>query len=110
MIGRAPSGSVLAFCYVLSWGSAPPARCVWSRCHDETALMRGGEQSDAAIRDAMRMIADTRGFEVRGRRIEGRTGSPASKREAISCSLDIKMPGMDGLRVLDRLKAKPAES
>ena len=60
---------------------------------------------DAAIRDAMRMILEYEGFEcvVAATGQDGLAG--VEREEPDLVFLDIKMPGMDGLEVLDRLKA-----
>jgi two-component system nitrogen regulation response regulator NtrX len=60
---------------------------------------------EAAIRDSMRMILEYEGFEFLGA-ATGEEGIALAEREAIDLVfLDIKMPGMDGLEVLGRLKA-----
>jgi two-component system nitrogen regulation response regulator NtrX len=60
---------------------------------------------EAAIRDSMRMILEYEGFAFVGA-ATGEEGIALAEREAIDLVfLDIKMPGMDGLEVLGRLKA-----
>jgi len=60
---------------------------------------------EAAIRDSMRMILEYEGYEFLGA-ATGEEGIALAEREAVDLVfLDIKMPGMDGLEVLGRLKA-----
>jgi two-component system nitrogen regulation response regulator NtrX len=60
---------------------------------------------EAAIRDSMRMILEYEGYEFLGA-ATGEEGIALADREAVDLVfLDIKMPGMDGLEVLGRLKA-----
>ena len=60
---------------------------------------------EAAIRDSMRMILEYEGYEFLGA-ATGEDGIALAEREAVDLVfLDIKMPGMDGLEVLGRLKA-----
>ena len=60
---------------------------------------------EAAIRDSMRMILEYEGCEFLGA-ATGEEGITLVERESIDLVfLDIKMPGMDGLEVLGRLKA-----
>ena len=62
---------------------------------------------EAAIRDSMRMILEYEGCEFLGA-ATGEEGIALVERESIDLVfLDIKMPGMDGLEVLGRLKARP---
>jgi two-component system nitrogen regulation response regulator NtrX len=60
---------------------------------------------EAAIRDSLRMILEYEGYEVVGA-ATGQEGLAAAEREAPDLVLlDVKMPGMDGIEVLDRLRA-----
>ena len=60
---------------------------------------------ESAIRDSMRMILEYEGCEFLGA-ATGEEGIALVEREAVDLVfLDIKMPGMDGLEVLGRLKA-----
>ena len=60
---------------------------------------------EAAIRDSLRMTLEYEGYEFR-RRATGQEGLALAEREAPDLVLlDVKMPGMDGLEVLDRLRA-----
>ena len=60
---------------------------------------------DAAIREAMRMILEYEDYEC-ALAASGPEGLAAVEREAPDLVfLDIRMPGMDGLEVLDRIKA-----
>jgi two-component system, NtrC family, nitrogen regulation response regulator NtrX len=60
---------------------------------------------ESAIRDSMRMILEYEGYEFVGA-ATGQDGIQAVERETPDLVfLDIKMPGMDGLEVLQRLKA-----
>ncbi len=60
---------------------------------------------EAAIRDSLRMILEYEGYECLGAS-SGQEGLAAVGRESPDLVfLDIKMPGMDGLEVLGRLKA-----
>jgi two-component system, NtrC family, nitrogen regulation response regulator NtrX len=64
---------------------------------------------EAAIRDSMRMILEYEGYEFLGA-ATGEEGIALVERESIDLVfLDIKMPGMDGLEVLGRLKAVAEE-
>jgi len=64
---------------------------------------------EAAIRDSLRMILEYEGYDFAGA-ATGEEGIGVVEREAVDLVfLDIKMPGMDGLEVLGRLK-KVAES
>jgi two-component system nitrogen regulation response regulator NtrX len=64
---------------------------------------------ESAIRDSLRMILEYEGYEFVGA-ATGEEGIGIVEREAVDLVLlDIKMPGMDGLEVLGRLK-KVAES
>ena len=64
---------------------------------------------EAAIRDSLRMILEYEGYDFVGA-ATGEEGIGVVEREAIDLVfLDIKMPGMDGLEVIGRLK-KVAES
>jgi two-component system nitrogen regulation response regulator NtrX len=59
---------------------------------------------DAAIRDSLRMILEYEGFEC-VLAPTGQDGLAAVERDAPDLVfLDIKMPGMDGLEVLDRIR------
>ncbi|MCX6544298.1 MAG: sigma-54 dependent transcriptional regulator [Acidobacteria bacterium] len=59
---------------------------------------------EAAIRDSLRMILEYEGFEFVGG-ATGEEGIGVVQNEAVDLVfLDIKMPGMDGLEVLGRLK------
>ena len=61
---------------------------------------------DAGIRDALRMILDYEGYEVAAA-ADGPSGLAeleANPPDAVLC--DIKMPGMDGFEVLDRIAAR----
>src|SRR5919199_148857 len=60
---------------------------------------------EAAIRDSLRMMLEYEGYEVVGA-ATGQEGLVLAEREAPDLVLlDVKMPGMDGLEVLDRLRA-----
>jgi two-component system nitrogen regulation response regulator NtrX len=60
---------------------------------------------EAAIRDAMRMILEYEGYEC-ALAASGPEGLAAIEREVPDLVfLDIRMPGMDGLEVLDRIRA-----
>jgi two-component system nitrogen regulation response regulator NtrX len=60
---------------------------------------------EAAIRDSLRMILEYEGYEFLGAPT-GQEGLAAIERESPDLVfLDIKMPGMDGLEVLQRIKA-----
>jgi len=60
---------------------------------------------ESAIRDSMRMILEYEGYEFSGAGT-GEEGIAIVEREAVDLVyLDIKMPGMDGLEVLGKLKA-----
>ena len=64
---------------------------------------------EAAIRDSLRMILEYEGYDFVGA-ATGEEGIGVVEREAVDLVfLDIKMPGMDGLEVIGRLK-KVAES
>ena len=59
---------------------------------------------EAAIRDSMRMILEYEGYEFFGA-ATGEEGMAAVDRDSIDLVfLDIKMPGMDGLEVLGKLR------
>jgi two-component system nitrogen regulation response regulator NtrX len=59
---------------------------------------------EAAIRDSLRMILEYEGYEFLGA-ATGQDGLAVAEREAPDLVfLDIKMPGMDGLEVLQRLR------
>ncbi len=59
---------------------------------------------EAAIRDSMRMILEYEGYELLGA-ASGEDGITAVGRESVDLVfLDIKMPGMDGLEALGRIK------
>jgi two-component system nitrogen regulation response regulator NtrX len=60
---------------------------------------------EAAIRDSLRMTLEYEGYEFTGA-ATGQEGLALAEREAPDLVLlDVKMPGMDGLEVLDRLHA-----
>jgi two-component system, NtrC family, nitrogen regulation response regulator NtrX len=60
---------------------------------------------EAAIRDSLRMTLEYEGYEFVGA-ATGQEGMALVEREAPDLVLlDVKMPGMDGLEVLDRLRA-----
>src|SRR5207344_803769 len=60
---------------------------------------------EAAIRDSLRMTLEYEGYEVVGA-ATGQEGLALAEREAPDLGLlDVKMPGMDGIDVLDRLRA-----
>src|SRR5438552_13441732 len=60
---------------------------------------------EAAIRDSLRMTLEYEGYEFVGA-ATGQEGLALVEREAPDLVLlDVKMPGMDGLEVLDRLRA-----
>src|ERR671923_2865249 len=60
---------------------------------------------EAAIRDSLRMTLEYEGYEFIGA-ATGQEGLSLAEREAPDLVLlDVKMPGMDGLEVLDRLRA-----
>src|ERR671935_1456339 len=60
---------------------------------------------EAAIRDSLRMTLEYDGYEVIAA-ATGQEGLALVEREAPDLvMLDVKMPGMDGLEVLDRLRA-----
>jgi two-component system nitrogen regulation response regulator NtrX len=60
---------------------------------------------EAAIRDTLRMTLEYEGYEFMGAPT-GQDGLALVEREAPDLIiLDVKMPGMDGLEVLDRLRA-----
>ena len=60
---------------------------------------------ESAIRDSMRMILEYDGYEFLGA-ATGEEGITLAERESVDLVfLDIKMPGMDGLEVLGKLKA-----
>ncbi len=60
---------------------------------------------EAAIRDALRMILEYAGHEMLGAG-SGQEGLTLAERESPDLVfLDIKMPGMDGLEVLTKLRA-----
>jgi two-component system nitrogen regulation response regulator NtrX len=61
---------------------------------------------DAGIRDALRMILEYEGYVVSAA-ADGREGlEELEARPPAAVLLDIKMPGMDGLEVLDRIVAR----
>src|SRR5260221_306150 len=61
---------------------------------------------DAGIRDALRMILEYEGYEVLTAP-DGKTALGDLERERIDAVLlDIKMPGMDGFEVLDKIAAR----
>src|ERR687889_266797 len=60
---------------------------------------------EAAIRDSLRMTLEYEGYEFVGA-ATGQEGLALVEREAFDLVLlDVKMPGMDGLDVLGRLRA-----
>ena len=60
---------------------------------------------EAAIRDSLRMTLEYEGYEFIGA-ATGQEGLALVERETPDLVLlDVKMPGMDGLEVLDRLRA-----
>jgi two-component system nitrogen regulation response regulator NtrX len=60
---------------------------------------------EAAIRDSLKMTLEYEGYEFIGA-ATGQEGLTLAEREAPDLVLlDVKMPGMDGLEVLDRLRA-----
>ncbi|MGE3508350.1 MAG: response regulator, partial [Vicinamibacterales bacterium] len=60
---------------------------------------------EAAIRDSLRMMLEYEGYEVLGA-ATGQEGLALAERESPDLVvLDVKMPGMDGIEVLDRLRA-----
>ena len=61
---------------------------------------------ESAIRDSMRMILEYEGYDFLGA-ATGEEGITLAERESVDLVfLDIKMPGMDGLEVLGKLKAQ----
>ena len=61
---------------------------------------------ESAIRDSMRMILEYEGYDFLGA-ATGEEGITLVERESVDLVfLDIKMPGMDGLEVLGKLKAQ----
>ena len=60
---------------------------------------------EAAIRDSLKMTLEYEGYEVLGA-ATGQEGLALAEREAPDLVLlDVKMPGMDGIEVLDRLRS-----
>src|ERR1700704_1338589 len=60
---------------------------------------------EAAIRDSLKMTLEYEGYEFIGA-ATGQEGIALAERDAPDLVLlDVKMPGMDGLEVLDRLRA-----
>src|SRR5215510_4472691 len=60
---------------------------------------------EAAIRDSLKMTLEYEGYEFLGA-ATGQEGLTLAERESPDLViLDVKMPGMDGLEVLDRLRA-----
>src|SRR5213083_1206167 len=60
---------------------------------------------EAAIRDSLRMTLEYEGYEFLGA-ATGQEGLALAEREAPDLVLlDVKMPGMDGIEVLDRLRS-----
>src|SRR5438067_13891350 len=61
---------------------------------------------EAAIRDSLRMTLEYDGYEFVGA-ATGQEGLALAEREGPDLVLlDVKMPGMDGLEVMDRLRAR----
>ena len=59
---------------------------------------------EAAIRDSLKMTLEYEGYEYVGA-ATGQEGLALAEREAPDLVLlDVKMPGMDGIEVLDRLR------
>src|SRR5512147_1923934 len=59
---------------------------------------------DAGIRDSLRMTLEYEGYEMLGA-ANGQEGLLLAEREAPDLVLlDVKMPGMDGIEVLERLR------
>src|SRR5512136_1726223 len=94
---------------IRSAASAPCTRCAPSaspepRQHTMKARILVIDD-EAAIRDSMRMILEYEGYEFLGA-ATGEEGIALVERDSIDLVfLDIKMPGMDGLEVLGKLKA-----
>src|SRR5919197_2510611 len=60
---------------------------------------------EAAIRDSLKMTLEYEGYEFVGA-ATGQEGLALAERDAPDVvMLDVKMPGMDGIEVLDRLRA-----
>src|SRR6267143_4203108 len=60
---------------------------------------------EVAIRDSLRMMLEYEGYDFVGA-ATGQEGLALAEREAPDLvMLDVKMPGMDGLEVLDRLRS-----
>src|SRR5258708_11899257 len=60
---------------------------------------------EAAIRDSLRMTLEYEGYEFLGA-ATGQEGLALAEREAPDLVLlDVKMPGMDGIEVLERLRS-----
>src|SRR5471030_215429 len=60
---------------------------------------------EAAIRDSLRMTLEYEGYDVLTA-ATGQEGLALAERDAPDLVvLDVKMPGMDGIEVLDRLRA-----
>ncbi|HXM76900.1 MAG TPA: response regulator, partial [Thermoanaerobaculia bacterium] len=61
---------------------------------------------DAGIRDALRMILDYEGYEVLSASDGKAALAELDSTRIDAVLLDIKMPGMDGFEILDRIVAR----